>query len=269
MLVFDTDSNSSTLLSHAYERDIIERLRKAKARVKGYHGPSVLRAVCMHNRPEEVKQLLFVSRASVKTREGTSPFYYAVYSDCADDRIQDKIAVINHLFDAGASLYDDNGRSVIHAELATRWSTRLDNIVSVLPALLARDPALLESRYHDETPLIAVAGYGSRKPAVVLTLVEAGADVNARNGKGETVLHRLFSQPFSVSIENDMSIVRAMLRLLLDAGADPTMCASNGRSVLMSIIEYDSTGFIPDNIRKIFIGDVLDSVMSRPGVAME
>jgi hypothetical protein len=37
----------------------------------------------------------------------------------------------------------------------------------------------------------------------------------------------------------------------------------------MSIIEYDSTGFIPDNIRKIFIGDVLDSVMSRPGVAME
>jgi hypothetical protein len=255
------------LLSHAYDREIIKMLRKGKARVRGYRGETVLKAVCAKNRPEELKLMLVGYQASVMTRAGKSPFYYAVYSRCAEEHIQDKIAVINHLFDAGASLYDKKGRSVIHVVATGGESSNLKKIIPVLPALVARDPTLLESRYDDETPLLAVlGGYDPKNPLVIQALLEAGADVHARNGKGMSVLMQMFARH---SVRAELSSVRTILRLLLDAGADPTVCADDGHSLLMSMVTYDTSGSVDDEIRRIFIGDVLDHIMTRSGVVME
>ena len=63
-----------------------------------------------------------------------------------------------------------------------------------------------------DTPLLEAADYGGfRNPEVLEALVEAGADVNDRNEQGETVLERTLR--YSATTE--------VVRRLLDLGADP------------------------------------------------
>ena len=65
-----------------------------------------------------------------------------------------------------------------------------------------------------DTPLLSAADYGGfRNPEVLEALVEAGADVNDRNEHGETVLGRALGSP--------ANRVTEVVRSLLDLGADP------------------------------------------------
>ena len=68
---------------------------------------------------------------------------------------------------------------------------------------------------NGDTPLLRAADYGGfRNPATLEALVEAGADVNDRNERGETVLERVLRSP--------ADRVAGVVRTLLDLGADAT-----------------------------------------------
>jgi ankyrin repeat protein len=96
----------------------------------------------------------------------------------------------------------------------------VDNVSAVIWTLLdAGADVNAQAEEGEYTPLHYAARH-SATPAVIWILVTAGADVNARNLVGETPLH-------NAAWHNDNP---AVITALLDAGADTTALDAYGRS---------------------------------------
>lgn len=78
-----------------------------------------------------------------------------------------------------------------------------------------------------ETPLMLA--FSSIRPNVARALLEAGADVNAVDNDGWSILMRLSSRPPSYSTSMD-EIYASMIRLAIQAGADPNYQSPHSRN---------------------------------------
>lgn len=140
--------------------------------------------------------------------------------------------IVDHLLAAGArevsvALFSAAGHALLIGDVDLR--ERLDDRLAVARALLAAgaDPSAPEPRHVDATALHVAADGGA--PAIAALLLEAGADVHARDSLGRTPLH--------VAAENGCA---AVAKLLLAAGADPKATNASGATAYQ-IARHSST----------------------------
>jgi hypothetical protein len=237
--------NNRTALSCASDPAAIRFLLDAKADVNPKNYGTVLQGACEQLRPDAVKMLLEAG-AGVNHQgiiEVRTALHFAVYAKCTNDRVGDKIEVINVLLDAGANTRGSGfgfGCSVLHVptDLGRDASYNLD---AAFTAVLARDPRLVHCRNHlGSTPLLNVL-HRHQWVALDLTkvLIDAEADVNTTNiyMNSACSLSLIFTNE---TTSDDVGNMRKCLQLMLAAGANPTVCTVNGETLLMQLMAYEA-----------------------------
>lgn len=91
-----------------------------------------------------------------------------------------------------------------------------DGDVARVRALIGREPADVNARMDDMTPLMQAVMLEDRSPECVECLLRAGADPHARTDEGYTAMH------CAVDVDGEQSVetARRILGLLAEAGAD-------------------------------------------------
>ena len=127
-------------------------------------------------------------------------------------------------------------RPVTRTEL--HFAARSNTNPAVLQSLLDAGADVEALDDGGDTPLHwAVAG--NTNPAVIKVLLAAGADVEARNGYGDTPLHAVLASLDDLyNRHNKISYYSPVMQLLIDAGADIEARNSRDDTVLES-----GTGF--------------------------
>jgi ankyrin repeat protein len=266
-------SDACTALSRASDPDTIRFLLDAKADVNPEGCDTVLRGACEKLRPDAVKALLAAGAEvdRMGSYEGAkSALHYAVYARCTNDRVRDKIEVINMLFDAGADTREcGGGRSTL--ELGRMFCDSSYNLDAAFAAVLARDPGLVHCRdASGATPLLQVLRK-HKDPALVKVLLDAKADVNAVDTDGTTALSQLVIVDDWVSF-GDRSSSRNILRQLVAAGVNITQCVEGKDTALTRLMGPHRGGYQHWNLCEEqgptaghgILTDILDAILYRP-----
>jgi ankyrin repeat protein len=207
------DLANATVLSVASDPAVIQLLLDAKADVNPPGCASVLTGALVNNRLDSVKMLIEAG-ASLQACFDNLPLIVAsvtVYQ--SKEQMEDKIAILNLLLDAGLKTRSyTGGRSILHEVLLINSAYGGTILSALLNVFLARDPGLLE----------------------------------ARDDKGNTPLSFIFA---AGNCDRYYVIDKAVA--LLDAGADPTVCCPNGESVLMKPMKYNADGNSSKLISKV------------------
>jgi hypothetical protein len=270
-------SRVCTALSLASDTAIIRFLLDAKADINPEGCGTVLRGACEKLQPESVK-LLLGAGADVNKKKGKgemSALDIAINAKCPNDRVGDKIEIINMLLDAGASTRDFIwDQTVLHMPYLSGKQISVEpsyNLVAAYTAVLARDPGLVHCRdAQGATPLLSVAEKQSASPALMKMLIEAKADVNAVDAQGKTVCSLL---PFEFcdccTPKSDRGAnTRECLQLLFAAGADPTLCNDGGMTLLMQLASmrehlHEDCHWLPERGFRggpAFLSDIINAV---------
>jgi ankyrin repeat protein len=214
--------------------------------------------------------MLLDAGAKVKPVGSEMPLFQTIMTPCSKDKAKDKVAIVQLLLDAGAPIrgsYEGKKTSALHlcGQVVHGNDGAVDAAVAQVAALLlARDPQLLELKdSQGRTPLIAVAASHNVKVAEVL--VQSGADVTVCDSINKPLVH------CALAAHRDLSPYRyfpkdrrTVLRMLLEAGADPIPCDKFGRTVLMTLVSPLRLQFsVPDSVAAFFIGDVADAILAR------
>lgn len=93
----------------------------------------------------------------------------------------------------------------------------------------AHTKVILPSGVGKSSPLQCAAQYPTNDPLLLKTLIDFGADVNARNPEGETALHK---------IAQFTSAAHALV--LLEHHAEPDVCDKNGKTPLIMAIIHNN-----------------------------
>jgi ankyrin repeat protein len=244
--------NPATALSRAADPSIVKMLLDAKADVNPAGCDTVLKTACEMFKPDAVKALIDAGAAVNGTDIGMPPLYSVLTARCTDNQVDDKIAVLTHLLDAGAKTADVYaGFSALH--LCVRAESFTNNLATV-KALLGCQPSLLECTDNDGfTPLMTAVNADRKDIDIVKALIDAGADVNARNTK-TSVLFLLFTAGMLSFALVANKPKRDILRLLLDAGADPRVPGEDGMTLIMQV-KKDIMG--NDHACNMLIGDII------------
>jgi ankyrin repeat protein len=270
--VVSANSEVDTALSLASNPDVVRVLLDAKADVS--LGPS-LKTACAKSNPSSVKMLLDAgANADHTTKSWGTPLCSVLSAPKAAVSFDDEISVINLLLDAGARTrnIDPNGDSALHVWARATWSR--PESIAVAKVLLERDPGLLDCRgAGGETPLMA-AMKSKRRMHELEFLVEAGADVNAKDASGNSVL--AISLMYNGSQAVFMREYRKFLatqQLLLAAGADPFDCDRLGRTAAMILFNPCTPDYtpprgvrymsVPEHLVNGFLIDIIGSILSR------
>jgi ankyrin repeat protein len=110
-----------------------------------------------------------------------------------------------------------------------------------------------------------------RNAFVVECLLEAGADLSARNANGLSALFMLIesvdTDPCDIPSPNQ---TLRILRILLEAGADATACDPQGKTLLMYMWETYCHRYIrelldvhTDEYSSAYITEIVDSIIKR------
>jgi ankyrin repeat protein len=258
-----------TLLSRVSDPVVITLLLQAKADVTPAGCATVLQGACEKLQIDAVK-LLLAAGADVNTLgDGHSAMYHAVH---ASYDTHDFVAVINYLFDMGASACNGkDGKSVLHFDPFCDTKE-----LPVLRLLLAREPALVRCRDDDgATALMRVVEHYRYRAGlhIIKTLLDAGSDAKARDKHGATVLFYLLI-PHTHGYDD--TYIRSVLHLLLASGADPIACGYGGDTVLMQVMsqappseENEFRFYNSDAAAVSLLHMVIGAVLTRPAVAAE
>jgi hypothetical protein len=252
-----------TLLSWAYEPAIVAALLEAGAAVNVPGHVSVLRAACEKLMPESV-QLLLAAGADTGTVWAERLVLSLMGQRCDAEHVGDKIAVMRLLLDAGLAAPTVREIEVERCNAGT--GDRDVQPEMLLRALVERDPDMVARESSDDGLLPLWSAAQVKNPGMVRVLLEAGADVgglaaDARRSPPDSVpiLFAIFSKH---SISTATAIQRRMrqtLGLLLDAGAQPTVLAASGRTVLMEALSGDQR--VSDSAVGILIGDMIEHIL--------
>jgi hypothetical protein len=202
----------------------------------------------------------------------------AINAKCPDNRVGDKIEIINMLLDAGASTRDCiEGKTVMHMPYLSGKQISDEpsyNLVAAYTAVLARDPGLVHCRDAEgATPLLSLAEGESVSPALMKMLIDAKADVNAVDAQGETACFLLpleFCDCCTPKSDRGAN-TRECLQLLFAAGADPTLCNDGGVTLLMQLSSlreqrYEDYHGLPERGFQgapAVLGDIINAVAYR------
>jgi ankyrin repeat protein len=225
-------------LSFAHDPALVRLLLAAKVSVSGADNKyPVLLSACARLSLESVKLLLEAGADANESANGCTPLFYAVTAKCPADRVQDKIAIINTLLDAGA------GTDEIFSDLMSTCETPAQGMPkvnygaeAVLASLLKRIPWLLHERGDDgATALMKMTKLCPDATQMIEMLIDAGADAHARDDKGvSATAHLLMLIPGWPA--RGLQRIRQSLRLLLEVGVDPAECSGDGTTLLMRAV---------------------------------
>jgi ankyrin repeat protein len=159
-----------------------------------------------------IVDLLIASGADInqQTRSGQTPLIRSLFGGTARTRVS------SALLERGTdlNLTDNAGNSVLHI-LAGR--KRDEGAPALMATLIGHGAAVELQNRKQQTPLVTAVEQGS--PEVVQVLIEAGAEVNVRKARGNTLISGLiFCKPEKL----------AKLELLVDAGADISIPIEHG-----------------------------------------
>ncbi|KAL1606531.1 hypothetical protein SLS60_003936 [Paraconiothyrium brasiliense] len=175
--------------------------------------------------PESISLLIEIGHAdmniSSRYHDGQSPTYILLIGYYVDATLR--------LLDYGPDLtLKDKDRSGPLHILLKQWSAD----VRVLKALLYAGADPNERNRLGETPLLCMRTNEPQSGALLHLLLEAGADVNAKDVKGLTVLSRAISGRSSCRAEDKE------LEVLLQNGADLNVRDFDGRTLLHIAIAF-------------------------------
>jgi len=218
---------TTALMMSATDRAKVQLLLDSGANVHAasQQGRTVLFLAAMSNPSADVVRLLVTRGADVKV---TDALKNTTLNAAAAG---DDIGTIRFMLDAGV---DANGagvtglsplissayhRNLIAVKLLLARGADV-NAVATVPSLApAPDPKSGPIALHNVTALLAAAAGGS--PELVKTLLDAGAHVDAKDGRGLTPLMLAIART-----DQD----GAVIRLLLDAGADVSAHSNTGET---------------------------------------
>lgn len=177
-------------------------------------------------------ELLLAKGADVngRAREGATPLHVAVFANLDGGFDQkDQVELVTLLLAKGAdpNAKDRSGQTPLHK---IAFSQRGGMAKGLAYLVLAKGGNLNARDNRGCTPL-----HLARDPGLVIQLVRSGADVNAKDGSGRTVLSRAITgaAPDQGALLADPVLVDTILL----AGADPNV--------------RDSTGFTPLQLAKL------------------
>ncbi len=190
----------------------------ADADYLGPEGQSSLLAAIQNDRSPALVALLLDQKAQVNIagRDGSTALMLA------GDRF--KAETVQVLLDHGADVKardKDGNTPLIRAANSRRsWDEKQE---ALIPSLLTKGAAVNVHNASGETPLMLTAREGN---SALLDLLKRGAEVDARDGEGNTAL--LYATLYFVRWEQ-----RRAGEALLDAGADPNAVNNTGETPLL------------------------------------
>jgi ankyrin repeat protein len=221
-----------------------------------FHGEesmTALQAACQFNNIEAAKILLKEgANVNAGSAEGRTPLYNAIGEN------ENRLPLIELLIDAGADvnvLGPEVGYDPGYSwSLIGRFTPLMLNYESpkVIELLLDAKADLDARDSEGRTALMLHSFFGSVQ--TVKLLIEAGADLNAKNNYGETAL--LYAQCSAGGGGWDI------LKTLLEAGADINAQTNTGDTLLMFAMDYSSA----EGIQALIEAGARESAQDNSGV---
>ncbi|MDR2192691.1 MAG: ankyrin repeat domain-containing protein [Endomicrobium sp.] len=180
------------------------------------------------NKPAVIQALLDAG-ADVNAKNATQDSPLSIASRYARDS-----EIIDILVNGGANIEERDKNGYTPLMIAIRKNSSHPEIALALIKLKANVNAQYEKSYDDEdktTPLMyAVGEYMQNKPSVIQSLLDAGADVNAKNAVGDTPL--LIAARYGTDEEN--------VDILIKSGAKLEEQDAEGRTPLMRAVANET-----------------------------
>ncbi|PKS04904.1 hypothetical protein jhhlp_008269 [Lomentospora prolificans] len=161
-----------------------------------------------------------------RTNDGLTPLL------CMLSRHHDETTVKFLEYGPDCKVLDSKGNTTLHVALK-QWSTSGE----LVQALVKNGADPNRKNYEGLPPLLCIRS-GNSQEGVLDKVLQAGADINATDKKGETVLFRFLAAQSGKIDER----ARKEFASLMDKGASPSIRDFRGRTLLHAAVETHSFG---------------------------